>query len=76
MSFGEAFRAAWQGVWAHKFRTFLTMLGVVIGVAAVITVVAAGGGGRPKMSPPPRGPGGPRRLLYTTYAADERTKKV
>ncbi|WPD18617.1 ABC transporter permease [Thermaerobacter composti] len=46
MSFGEAFRAAWQGVWAHKFRTFLTMLGVVIGVAAVIAVVAIGEGAR------------------------------
>lgn len=46
MSFGEALRAAWEGVSVNRFRTFLAMLGVVIGVAAVVAVVAIGEGGR------------------------------
>ncbi|MDQ2925551.1 MAG: ABC transporter permease [Acidobacteriota bacterium] len=35
----EAFRIALQSLWANKLRTVLTLLGVVIGVAAVIAVV-------------------------------------
>ena len=31
-------------VWANKFRAILTTLGIIIGVAAVVTVVAATGG--------------------------------
>jgi len=40
----EAFRVAWLGLAANKFRSFLTMLGVIIGVAAVIVMVALGEG--------------------------------
>ena len=29
-----------QGVWAHKLRSFLTMLGIIIGIASIITIVA------------------------------------
>jgi len=29
---------------AHKLRTFLTMLGIIIGIAAVVSVVALGSG--------------------------------
>jgi len=29
-----------EGLWAHKLRTFLTMLGVMFGVAAVIAIVS------------------------------------
>ena len=35
----EAIRIALQSLWANKLRTALTLLGVVIGVAAVIAVV-------------------------------------
>lgn len=35
----EALRLALQALWAHKLRSVLTLLGVVIGVAAVIAVV-------------------------------------
>jgi len=35
----EAFRIALQSLWANKLRSVLTLLGVVIGVAAVIAVV-------------------------------------
>lgn len=37
-------RVAFRAVAAHKLRSFLTMLGVVIGVAAVIALVAVGKG--------------------------------
>ncbi len=38
----EAFRMAWLAMTAHRLRTFLTMLGIVIGIAAVMFVVALG----------------------------------
>ena len=31
---------AFQGVWHHKLRSFLTMLGIIIGIAAIITIVS------------------------------------
>jgi putative ABC transport system permease protein len=39
MNFLEAIRVALQSLWANKLRSVLTLLGVVIGVAAVIAVV-------------------------------------
>ncbi len=39
MHFFEAMRIALQSLWANKLRSVLTLLGVVIGVAAVIAVV-------------------------------------
>ncbi len=39
MNFTEAVRIALQSLWANKLRSILTLLGVVIGVAAVIAVV-------------------------------------
>jgi len=39
MNFVEAIRIALQSLWANKLRSVLTLLGVVIGVAAVIAVV-------------------------------------
>jgi putative ABC transport system permease protein len=39
MNVAEAIRIALQSLWANKLRSVLTLLGVVIGVAAVIAVV-------------------------------------
>jgi len=39
MHTAEAIRIALQSLWANKLRSVLTLLGVVIGVAAVIAVV-------------------------------------
>jgi putative ABC transport system permease protein len=44
MLFGEVFRVALSAIRANKLRSFLTMLGIVIGVSAVITMVALGSG--------------------------------
>ena len=46
MLFGEAFKLALQSLWANKMRTVLTLLGVVIGVASVITVVTLTNGAK------------------------------
>src|ERR1700757_1571606 len=40
MNFTEAVNIATSSLWAHKLRSVLTLLGVVIGVAAVIAVVS------------------------------------
>ena len=37
---GENIRLAFQGVWSHKLRSLLTMLGIIIGIAAIITIVS------------------------------------
>lgn len=44
MLVGETIREALGSVRANKLRAILTMLGIIIGVAAVITVVAMGSG--------------------------------
>lgn len=36
----ENIQLAFQGVWSHKMRSILTMLGIIIGIAAIITIVS------------------------------------
>ena len=50
MSLWAAFRAAWRALHANWLRSALTMLGIVIGVAAVITLVAIGGGAQARVA--------------------------
>jgi putative ABC transport system permease protein len=42
----EGVRVALGGIKAHKLRSFLTMLGIIVGVAAVIAMLALGEGAR------------------------------
>jgi len=42
MSFKENFRLAWRCIKANKMRSFLTMLGIIIGISAVITISTIG----------------------------------
>src|SRR5690606_18505012 len=44
MLFFEILRVAFGAILANKMRAFLTMLGIIIGIAAVITMVAMGEG--------------------------------
>jgi putative ABC transport system permease protein len=44
MLLSEIFQVALQAIRANKLRSFLTMLGIIIGVGAVITMVALGTG--------------------------------
>ena len=44
MSLLEAFQVAWASMLSHKLRAFLTMLGIIIGVGAVVGMLAIGEG--------------------------------
>ena len=46
---GEAFHMALLAMNAHRMRTFLTMLGIIIGIASVVSVVALGNGSQKKI---------------------------
>lgn len=36
----ENISLAFQGIWSHKMRSFLTMLGIIIGIASIISIVS------------------------------------
>ncbi len=40
MNFAETFKLAFDAIWAHKLRSFLTLLGVIIGVMTFMTVLS------------------------------------
>ena len=46
MNIGNLFKIAVKALGNNKFRGFLTMLGIIIGVAAVITMLAIGQGSK------------------------------
>ena len=46
MSLIETFQMAVQNILSSKMRTFLTMLGIIIGVCAVIVIVGPSRSGR------------------------------
>ena len=57
MNYQNLFKIALRAIAANKMRSFLTALGIIIGIAAVITMLAIGQGSN--------------CLLYTSDAADE-----
>ena len=36
----ENIRLSFQGVWSHKMRSLLTMLGIIIGIASIIAIAS------------------------------------
>lgn len=40
MNMLENIRLSFQGIWSHKMRSFLTMLGIIIGIASIISIVS------------------------------------
>ena len=44
MTASNSFRVAWEGVMLNRLRSFLTTLGIIIGVAAVIIMLAVSAG--------------------------------
>jgi macrolide transport system ATP-binding/permease protein len=46
---GEAMRMSLQAISSHKLRSALTMLGIIIGIASVVSVVALGRGSRERV---------------------------
>ncbi len=47
--FSEAFKMSIQAILSHKMRSLLTMLGIIIGIASVVSVVALGNGSQAKV---------------------------
>lgn len=45
----DAGRSAWRVMWINRFRTSLTLLGIIIGVASVIVMLAIGRGTQQKV---------------------------
>lgn len=50
MNILESLKVAIESVLANKMRSFLTMLGIIIGISSVITIVAIGKGGQKKIT--------------------------
>ncbi|MFL0194933.1 ABC transporter permease [Clostridium sp. WILCCON 0269] len=46
MNFIENFKMSLESIKANKMRSFLTMLGIIIGISSVITIVSLGSGGK------------------------------
>ena len=79
----EIVGAAWEGLFANKVRSFLTTLGIIIGVAAVIVMLSVSAGTEAAIAKqisslganlvivsPPRGvPGAARSLTYDDVRA-------
>ena len=42
----ENIRLSFQGIWSHKMRSFLTMLGIIIGIGAIIAIVSINSGNK------------------------------
>ena len=51
MLFGEIIAVALGALRANKLRSMLTMLGIVIGVGAVIAMIALGNGAQQQLRP-------------------------
>jgi putative ABC transport system permease protein len=89
MKMMETARIAWEGLSANKMRSFLTTLGIIIGVMAVIIMLAISAGTEAAIAEqinglganlilisPMRGiPGAARTLLYEDALAIEETVK-
>jgi putative ABC transport system permease protein len=50
VNFAESFRVALRALGANKMRSFLTVLGIIVGVAAVICMIAVGAGAQAQIS--------------------------
>ncbi|MGA9289426.1 MAG: ABC transporter permease, partial [Anaerobacillus sp.] len=64
MSLWENIKMALMSVKSHKMRSILTMLGIIIGVAAVIVVVAIGQGGEAMLKSQIAGDGNTIEVFY------------
>ncbi len=75
--FKEAFSMAIKAMFHHKFRTFLTMLGIIIGIASVVSVVALGEGSKQKILKDISNMGTNTINIYRGYGfGDTRSSKV
>lgn len=64
MSILENIKIALSSIMVHKMRSFLTMLGIIIGISSVIFIVALGQGGTEQLKSLLVGPGNTISLTY------------
>ncbi|MBR9673464.1 macrolide ABC transporter permease [Bacillus cereus] len=69
MSLLDSIKIALSSILAHKLRSALTMLGIIIGVGSIITVVAIGQGGEAMLKSKFAGSGG-NNLMPIQFKAD------
>jgi putative ABC transport system permease protein len=74
MNIWESVRTAWQSIFSNKMRSSLTMLGVVIGVSAVVLLVALGQGFQASMTATFEDMGA--NALYISSSTDKAVKSV
>ncbi|NLO97177.1 MAG: FtsX-like permease family protein [Peptococcaceae bacterium] len=67
MNIVESIRIALKAIWANKVRSFLTMLGIIIGVGAVIIMVAIGNGASKNIAEQIQGLGSNLLTVYPGY---------
>jgi len=74
MNIWESIRTAWQSILSNKMRSSLTMLGIVIGVSAVVLLVALGEGFQTGMKTTFENMGA--SALYISSSTDKAVKSV
>jgi len=74
MNIWESIRTAWQSIFSNKMRSSLTMLGIVIGVCAVVLLVALGQGFQASMKTTFEDMGA--SALYISSSTDKAVKTV
>ncbi|MGD8191939.1 ABC transporter permease [Brevibacillus ginsengisoli] len=74
MNWIESLRIAFDGVWSNKLRSGLTMLGIIIGIASVITVITLGQGGQQAILSQMEKMGANIFSVYTAYDSQEEQK--
>lgn len=70
MNFLESLGSALSSLWANKMRTFLTMLGIIIGIASVITIVSLGQGSQAQIGNEFEKIGANLVAIYTNWEKD------
>jgi len=68
----DAVQAAWRVMWINRFRTALTLLGIVIGVASVVVMLAVGEGSKRQVMAQ-MGAFGSNIIYLSGYSPNQRT---
>ena len=74
MNIWESLKTAWQSIFSNKMRSSLTMLGIVIGVSAVVLLVSLGQGFQTSMTTTFEDMGA--SALYISSSTDKAVKSV
>jgi len=74
MNIWESLKTAWQSIFSNKMRSSLTMLGIVIGVFAVVLLVSIGQGFQANMTTTFNNMGA--SALYISSSTDKAVKSV